>query len=350
MKIKLATICRKLAYLMECRLPIIKSLETLMGEETEPEHLKLLERSHAKLVQGEMISDVLPKDPLINSPLIHAMLKNAEHDARLIEGLRIVAKALEEGSITLTPKQSLIEPIQAASQTFLEDDMTLLAKILYPPYGLILTCGEVESRPEETAMTLFNALADRLKVMGSPKKLFPPEVIQSALDMGNTLDACASGEIHLKILYAASTLSALIRIVNLDKSSSPLSIGAVRMIVFQRMVRAVCKKCAHVRTIDAKLAAILNLKSGLMVKEAKGCDVCNQSGYSSESRLILSFLEPTIQDFQSIRSGHLENVFRPPYAENPPQTLATTKDLITSQFTTPQEVLRMGLIDISQNQ
>ena len=101
MRTKLSLVCKKLCQLLECRVPLIKSFDALLEEEFDVEMRPALERIRRRLMQGTMLWEVLPSDPSVNSPLMEAMLRSCENDARLIEGLRIVANGLDDGTIPL---------------------------------------------------------------------------------------------------------------------------------------------------------------------------------------------------------------------------------------------------------
>lgn len=341
MKIKLAHICKKLAFLLECRLPIIKSLETMIEDETDKENLEFLKRLLPRLKSGEMISDALPRDSMINSPLIHTMLQNAEYDARLIEGFRIVAAGLEEGTIKLNAGIFRQKLLAEEDQLSLKKGMTIISKVLNPPYGLILICGNTQSHIEATATNLYDLLTNETEVMQPHMGLHPPKFINSTEEMTAALDLSTAGEIVLGTLESASVLSALIRAVNLDGSTSPLTSTAIKVVIFQHVFRAVCETCSTMGTIGENLGQLFDIEPEFPVKEARGCSDCNQSGYSSQSRIIFDFLEPPFELFQMIRLGNFEAASTMVSEELWSRSMLESRELIIKQFTTAQEIKRV---------
>ena len=117
------------------------------------------------------------------------------------------------------------------------------------------------------------------------------------------LQAALTGHLVLSTLHtndAAGTISRLV-----DLGVSPTSIApALNMIVAQRLVRKVCKKCTKLTSVSREVFEKIkkglgnlpkNLKmpalsKSLKIPQAKGCKFCNQTGYQDRIGIFETFL------------------------------------------------------------
>lgn|GEM_PF-5688741 len=343
MKVELSTICLRLCQLLECRLPLTKSLEALMEEESNPLQLEFLKRIYQKVLSGSMLCEALPQDHWVESPLIAAMLKSCENDARLIEGLRLVATGIEEGIIPLR-SIPLSEGNSNDEKVFeTEEERGYLNRLLHPPYGLILISGLPESNLTQTlnsALSYLHEEQKRIQPLGNEKfyrEVLAIDEVTTEGDLTNILDLAASGHSVLSTLMASSPLHTLIRMVNMNTSTSPLSTLSLRTIIFQRRVNLVCIQCSRDIPASKPLISRLNLEASFHLKEAAGCDACRQLGHSGRTNL-LDFIEPSQELLQLVREGDQNQALQELSRCTRQSALASLKALAESQKITEEEI------------
>lgn len=98
------------------------------------------------------------------------------------------------------------------------------------------------------------------------------------------IQSALTGHLVLTTLHTNDAAGTIARLINLG--AKPFNIGpAVNMIIAQRLIRKVCSKCAKLEKADKeemkKLKKELGKKIGsnLKIMRAKGCSVCNNTGY-----------------------------------------------------------------------
>ena len=106
------------------------------------------------------------------------------------------------------------------------------------------------------------------------------------------LQAALTGHLVLTTLHtndAAGTIARLISLKGKVENIGP----AINLVIAQRLIRKVCKKCSKLKPISPsvsgttrkilkgiqKKAKIPKVKTGLKIPQAKGCEYCNFTGY-----------------------------------------------------------------------
>ncbi|KPJ56818.1 hypothetical protein AMJ49_03675 [Parcubacteria bacterium DG_74_2] len=110
------------------------------------------------------------------------------------------------------------------------------------------------------------------------------------------LQSALTGHLVLSTLHANDAASTIFRLINLGVSPSSIGSG-LNMVVAQRLVRKMCKKCVKLEEISTQdlkeIKKALNFKKipkKMKAPKAKGCEYCNFTGYKERTGIFESFL------------------------------------------------------------
>jgi type II secretory ATPase GspE/PulE/Tfp pilus assembly ATPase PilB-like protein len=107
------------------------------------------------------------------------------------------------------------------------------------------------------------------------------------------IQAALTGHLVFSTLHTNDSPSAFTRL--LDMGIEPFLItSTIRGILAQRLVRKLCQKCKEPYTPDQEALQAAGLKPGVTVYKAKGCQLCNNTGYKGRSG-IFELLVPDLQ-------------------------------------------------------
>ena len=103
-----------------------------------------------------------------------------------------------------------------------------------------------------------------------------------------SLKAALTGHLVMSTLHTNDAASTILRLLNMDLD--PFMVGsAVSLVLAQRLVRRLCKKCKTKRSsgvpagaLSAREAAILE---GAAIYDSKGCAECSHTGYRGRREL-----------------------------------------------------------------
>jgi len=155
------------------------------------------------------------------------------------------------------------------------------------------------------------------------------------------VQASLTGHLVLSTLHTNTALGAITRLRDMGIEPFLLSSSLIGVIA-QRLVRILCSYCKEAYQPDHEERVLLNLSEGdqTPIYMAKGCDRCNQSGYTGrtgiyEVMLLDSGLKPMIHDNASERA--MEVYVRHQYPSIRQDGLARVR----SGETTIEEVIRV---------
>ncbi|MCK4782059.1 type II/IV secretion system protein [Candidatus Parcubacteria bacterium] len=118
------------------------------------------------------------------------------------------------------------------------------------------------------------------------------------------LQAALTGHLVLSTLHANDAASTISRLIDLGVSPNSIAPG-LNMVVAQRLVRKVCKKCAKLEEISVQdmkqiKKALKNISSEIKIpdlngkikiyKTGKGCEYCNFTGHKERTGIFESFI------------------------------------------------------------
>jgi type II secretory ATPase GspE/PulE/Tfp pilus assembly ATPase PilB-like protein len=152
--------------------------------------------------------------------------------------------------------------------------------------------------------------------------------------------AALTGHLVLSTLHTNDAAGALTRLV--DLGVAPFLVAAtVEAVLAQRLVRTVCRACAHDEPATDAERAALGAPTVQNVTRGRGCDACRGSGYAGRTGVYeLLVLDDAMREAISAKDGaaSVRTIARQ-------RGLRTLKDdgvrLVLAGVTTPEEVLRV---------
>jgi type IV pilus assembly protein PilB len=119
-----------------------------------------------------------------------------------------------------------------------------------------------------------------------------------------SLQAALTGHLVFSTLHTNDAAGSIPRLTSLGANA--INIGpAINMIVAQRLVRKVCKKCStlmpasaeekekikkSLKNVPKSILSNLNIKEGIRIPKIKGCEDCNFTGYKGRVGIFEAFL------------------------------------------------------------
>jgi type IV pilus assembly protein PilB len=102
------------------------------------------------------------------------------------------------------------------------------------------------------------------------------------------IKAALTGHLVFSTVHTNDAASTVMRLINMNVEPFLIA-DSVVMIVAQRLVRKLCKKCATPHTLPETALLEMGFQDsdlrGLEVKKAKGCEACNRTGYKGRTAL-----------------------------------------------------------------
>ncbi len=240
---------------------------------------------------------------------IRLQIENKNVDFRIatlptIFGEKLTIRIMQPMNSHLTPEQIFTHP----------EDLANFKKTISHGFGLVLFCGKTGSGKTTTAYTAIQELAKGHKLsihsvedpveytlpavaqtqiqpkfgMGFPSAIravlrHDPDVLfvsevrdQEAMDL--ILKAVVTGHLVISSLHVADSISAAQRLLEIGISPY-MAASALSTVVSQTLLRRVCKDCCQEITLDEQTALHFGMPEGIKIKEARGCDSCNHTGY-----------------------------------------------------------------------
>ena len=163
--------------------------------------------------------------------------------------------------------------------------------------------------------------------------------------------AALTGHLVFSTVHTNDAPSTVTRLV--DQGVEPYLVSSsIILVIAQRLVRTICKRCRTLIEIDAEMAAKLK-KLGLVPGEledqialGRGCDDCFHSGYSGRTA-IYEFMQMDETIRTQVMEGATATQMKRSAIERGLITLrADGVEKIRARLTTPDEVLRVTQLDL----
>jgi type IV pilus assembly protein PilB len=284
-----------------------------------PMKFKDLVLSRVKILSNMNIAEKrLPQDGRIKMRVRLEKDRRKDVDVRVsalptIFGEKIVCRLLDREMLKIDMTQLGFEPES------LEKFKAAIAR----PWGIILVSGPTGSGKTNTlysAISTLNALEKNITTAEDPVEFYIPGINQvnireeinlnfaAALraflrqdpdimlvgEMRDTetvdiaIKAALTGHLVFSTIHTNDSASTVHRLMNMD--IEPFLIAdSVFLIVAQRLVRRVCKKCAAPAKLPAQILLELGYSAeeaeSVAVMQARGCDACNGTGYKGRTGL-----------------------------------------------------------------
>ncbi len=154
------------------------------------------------------------------------------------------------------------------------------------------------------------------------------------------IQASLTGHLVLSTLHTNSAAATVTRL--LDMGIEPFLLAStLRVILAQRLVRQLCVECREQGPLDhAHALAIGEHLTGTPVFNAKGCDVCNQTGYQGRFGLF-ELLEVNRDMADLISDGATENQIEESQKKQNTLLIEQGREAVLAGLTTVDEVLRV---------
>ena len=237
----------------------------------------------------------------------------------IVHGEKTVIRILDKGST----------PLELARLGFNEKSATMFTQALEKPYGIILVTGPTGSGKSTTlytGLTILNSPETNIVTLEDPVEFQLPRVNQVQLNskVGLTfakglrsilrqdpdiimvgeirdaetaeisIQAALTGHLVLSTLHTNDAPSAITRLRYMRIEPFLIS-ASLLMVIAQRLVRVLCNNCKESyeppKPIIEKLEQVIPDSPGRPTYfRAKGCEVCNQSGYKGRKGLYEMFM------------------------------------------------------------
>jgi len=102
------------------------------------------------------------------------------------------------------------------------------------------------------------------------------------------IKAALTGHLVFSTVHTNDAASSIVRLVNMNVEPFLIA-DSVIMIVAQRLVRKLCKKCAQPHQLPENALLEMGFRKeelkSLQIMKPKGCDLCNRTGYKGRTAL-----------------------------------------------------------------
>ncbi len=260
----------------------------------------------------------LPQDGRIKMRVRLENGKKKEVDMRVsslptIWGEKVVSRILDKEMLKLDLTQLGFE----------EEPLAVFTEAIKRPWGIVLVTGPTGSGKTNTlysAVSTINSIDMNIMTAEDPVEFNIPGINQVQIrdEIGLTfasalrsflrqdpdvmlvgemrdfetvdiaIKAALTGHLVFSTIHTNDAPSTIMRLVNMNIESFLIA-DSVVLIVAQRLVRKLCKKCAEPHELpESSLLEMGFLKEelkGLKVLKPKGCDACNHTGYKGRTAL-----------------------------------------------------------------
>jgi type IV pilus assembly protein PilB len=206
---------------------------------------------------------------------------------------------------------------------FEEESLAVFQEAIHKPWGIVLVTGPTGSGKTNTlysAISTINSTDMNIMTAEDPVEFNVPNInqIQIKEEIGLTFAVCLrsflrqdpdimlvgemrdqetvdiaikaalTGHLVFSTIHTNDAASSITRMVNMNVEPFLIADSLI-VVVAQRLIRRLCKKCAQPHTLPE--AALLEMGyrkdelKGLEAMKAGGCDVCNRTGYKGRTAL-----------------------------------------------------------------
>ena len=260
----------------------------------------------------------LPQDGRIKMRVKLENGKRKEVDMRVsslptLFGEKIVARILDKEMLKLDLTQLGFE----------DESLEKFQEAIRRPWGIVLVTGPTGSGKTNTlysAVSTLNAIDTNIMTAEDPVEFYIPGInqVQVKEEIGLTFASCLraflrqdpdimlvgemrdfetvdiaikaalTGHLVFSTVHTNDAASTIMRLINMNVEPFLIA-DSVIMIVAQRLVRRLCKKCAAPHKLPEKALLEMGFEKAdlkdLGVLKAKGCDQCNNTGYKGRTAL-----------------------------------------------------------------
>ena len=290
-----------------------------------------------------------------------------------IFGEKIVARILDRDNLN----------IDLNKLGFESESLTVFQRAIARPWGIILVSGPTGSGKTNTlysAISTLNGMEKNIMTAEDPVEFYIPGInqvnIRDEINLNfaaalraflrqdpdimligemrdqETVDvaikAALTGHLVFSTIHTNDSAATIHRLMNMN--IEPFLIAdSLALVVAQRLVRRVCKKCASPTKLPVKSLVEMGFTpeeaEKAAVMQGRGCDICHNSGYKGRTALFeVMELNPTIREMILLRAQSKE--IKQKAVEAGMITMRRSGLIkIMAGITTPEEVLRETVRD-----
>jgi type IV pilus assembly protein PilB len=260
----------------------------------------------------------LPQDGRIKMRVKLENGKKKEVDMRVSSlptmwGEKVVSRILDKEMLRLDLTQLGFE----------EESLALFQDAIHRPWGIVLVSGPTGSGKTNTlysAVSTINSLDMNIMTAEDPVEFNIQGINQVPVrdEIGLTFASCLrtflrqdpdimlvgemrdqetvdiaikaalTGHLVFSTIHTNDAASTIVRLVNMNIEPFLIADSLI-LIVAQRLIRRVCKKCAQPHSLPEAALLEMGFKKdevkGLHIMRPKGCDACNKTGYKGRTAL-----------------------------------------------------------------
>ncbi|HNQ80747.1 MAG: type IV-A pilus assembly ATPase PilB [Acidobacteriota bacterium] len=290
-----------------------------------------------------------------------------------IFGEKIVARILDRDNLN----------IDLNKLGFESESLAVFQRAIARPWGIILVSGPTGSGKTNTlysAISTLNGMEKNIMTAEDPVEFYIPGInqvnIRDEINLNfaaalraflrqdpdimligemrdqETVDvaikAALTGHLVFSTIHTNDSAATIHRLMNMN--IEPFLIAdSLALVVAQRLVRRVCKKCAAPTKLPVKSLVEMGFTSEeaekAAVMQGRGCDICHNSGYKGRTALFeVMELNPTLREMILLRAQSKE--IKQKAVEAGMITMRRSGLIkIMAGITTPEEVLRETVRD-----
>ena len=290
-----------------------------------------------------------------------------------IFGEKIVARILDRDNLN----------IDLNKLGFESESLAVFQRAIARPWGIILVSGPTGSGKTNTlysAISTLNGMEKNIMTAEDPVEFYIPGInqvnIRGEINLNfaaalraflrqdpdimligemrdqETVDvaikAALTGHLVFSTIHTNDSAATIHRLMNMN--IEPFLIAdSLALVVAQRLVRRVCKKCAAPTKLPVKSLVEMGFTSEeaekAAVMQGRGCDICHNSGYKGRTALFeVMELNPTLREMILLRAQSKE--IKQKAVEAGMITMRRSGLIkIMAGITTPEEVLRETVRD-----
>jgi type IV pilus assembly protein PilB len=275
--------------------------------------------SRVKIVSNMNIAEKrLPQDGRIKMRIKLDNGQKKEVDMRVsslptIFGEKIVSRILDRENLKIDLTQLGLEP----------ESLETFKKAIARPWGILLVTGPTGSGKTNTlysAISTLNAMEKNIMTAEDPVEFYIPGINQvnirdeinlnfgtalraflrqdpdimligemrDAETVDTAIKAALTGHLVFSTVHTNDAASTVHRLLNMNVEPFLIA-DSVALIVAQRLVRKICRKCGVPQKIPARVLTDLGFgpeeAETVTVLQGRGCEICNSTGYKGRTAL-----------------------------------------------------------------
>ena len=275
--------------------------------------------SRVKILSNMDIAEKrLPQDGRIKMRVKLDSGKKKEVDMRVSSlptmwGEKVVARILDKEMLRLDLTQLGFE----------EESLAMFQEAIHRPWGIVIVSGPTGSGKTNTlysAVSTINSLDMNIMTAEDPVEFNIQGINQVPVreEIGLTFAACLrtflrqdpdimlvgemrdletvdvaikaalTGHLVFSTIHTNDAASSITRLVNMNVEPFLIADSLI-LVVAQRLVRRLCKKCAQPHNLPESALVEMGFRKdelkGLHIQRPKGCDACNKTGYKGRTAL-----------------------------------------------------------------